>query len=118
MITGRARRRGTIARIAVAGALALVVLLAGAGLESVAATAAPSEVHRAVIAARETKANLVAATTTRSRGNAWFASLLGAVSCAVLGAYLLRAVRRRDFRSDLRQLSFRLRAPPRPLVAH
>lgn len=118
MITGRARERGTIARIAVAGALALVVLFAGAGLESITTTAAPSEAHRAVIVARETKANLVAATTNRGRGNAWFASLLGAVSCAVLGAFLLRTMRRGDFRSDLRQLSFRLRAPPRLLVAN
>src|SRR3954471_18689105 len=118
MITERARERGTIARIAIAGALALVVVFAGAGLESVTATAPASEAHRAVIAARESKPNLVAATTTRGRGNAWFASLLGAVSCAVLGAYLFRAVRRRDFRSDIRQLSFRLRAPPRLLVTH
>jgi hypothetical protein len=117
MVTGRARERNTIARFALAGALALVVLFAGAGLASASSAADHSPHNRAVIAARDTKANLVPATSSRSRGDAWFASLVGSVACALLAASLLRSIRY-GWRSDLRQLSFRLRAPPRLLVAH
>src|SRR5262249_276707 len=78
MATRRARGRSPIARFALAGALALVVLFAGPGLESVAGPAyAASPGHRAAITARDAKAAIVAATTGRSRGSAWFASLLG-----------------------------------------
>ena len=118
MATRRARERSTIVRFVVAGALALVVLFAGAGLASATGTAGRAPGNRAVIAARDSKANLVAASSNRTRGDAWFASLLGAVACAVLGASLLRSIRRPDWRSDLRRLSFRLRAPPRRVVAH
>ncbi len=105
-------------RFAVAGALALVVLFAGSGLEAATTTADASAVHRAVIVARDTKVNLVAATANRTRGNAFVASLFGAIACAALGAFLLRSIRRSSGRRDLRQLSFRLRAPPRLVVAH
>src|SRR6476619_1098205 len=111
MDTRRARERNRIARFAVAGALALVVLFAGAGLESITAPADTAATHRAVIVGRDAKAILVAATATRTRGSAWVASLLGAIACAALGADLLRSIRRSNCRRDLRQLSFRLRAP-------
>jgi hypothetical protein len=114
----RAHGRGTVARIALAGALAVVVLFGGAGLEAISSSVHPSDPHHAAVAARDTKANLVAATTSRTRGNAWYASLLGVVACAALGAQLLRTRRGRDDRRDLRRLSHRLRAPPRLLVAH
>jgi hypothetical protein len=114
----RAHGRGTIARIAIAGALAVMVLFGGAGLEAVSATVHASDPHHAAVTARDTKANLVAATTTRTRGIAWFASLIGAVACAALGAQLLRSRRSRNDRRDLRRSSLRLRAPPRLLVAH
>jgi hypothetical protein len=115
MDAGRARTR--IARLAIAGALAIAALFAGAGLESVTATADASAGHRAVIVARDRKATLVPATMGRNRGNTWFASLLGAVACALLGAYLVRAIGLGSRRHDLRRLSFRLRAPPRLVVA-
>jgi hypothetical protein len=114
----RAQGRGTIARIAIAGALALVVLFAGAGLESISSSIHASDPHRAAVTPRDTKANLVAATTSRTRGNAWYASLLGVVACAALGAQLLRTRHGRGDRRELRRLSHRLRAPPRLLVAH
>jgi len=112
------RGRGTIARIAITGALAIIVLFGGAGLEAISSTVHSSDPHHAAVTPRDTKANLVAATTSRARGNAWFASLLGAFACAALGAQLLRTGRGRDDRRDLRRLSHRLRAPPRLLVAH
>ena len=115
MEAGRARTR--ITRFAIAGALAIAVLFAGARPESVGSTAAASAVHRAVIVGHDSKATLVPATTGRNRGNAWFASLLGAVACALLGAYLLHAGGLGNRRHDLRRLSFRRRAPPRLLVA-
>ena len=118
MVTGRARERSTIARFAVAAALALVVLCAGAGLASASSRADHATGNRAVITARDTKANLVAGTSSRTRGDAWFASLVGAIASAVLVASRLRSIRSHDWRNDLRQLSFRLRAPPRLFVAH
>jgi hypothetical protein len=118
MATGGARERSTVARCAVAGTLVLVVLFAGAGLVSASAPADHSSGNRAVIAARDTKVKVVASPASRTRGHGWFASLVGAIACAVFGASLLRSIRSRDRRSDLRQLSFRLRAPPRPLIAH
>ena len=114
----RAHGRGTIARIAIAGALAVLVLFGGAGLEAISSTVHATDPHHAAFTARETKANLVAATTSRTRGTAWFASLLSAVACAALGAQLLRSRRDRDNRRYLRRLSHRLRAPPLLVVAH
>ena len=115
MDAGRARTR--IARLAIAGALAIAVLFAGAGLASVTSTSDASAVHRAVIVARDSKATLVAAPTSRNRGNASLAWLLRAVACALLGAYVLHTFGRCNRRYDLRRLSFRLRAPPRLVVA-
>jgi len=114
----RAHGRGTIARIAIAGPLAVLVLFGGAGLEAISSTVHATDAHHAAFTARETKANLVAATTSRTRRTAWFASLLSAVVCAALGAQLLRSRRDRDNRRYLRRLSHRLRAPPLLLVAH
>ena len=114
----RAHGRGTIARLAIAGALAVVVLFGGAGLEAVSAGVHASDPHHAAVTARDTKANLVAATTSRTRGIAWFASLFGAVACAALGVQLLRSRRSRNDRRDPRRCSLRLRAPPHLLVAH
>jgi hypothetical protein len=114
----RAHGRGTIARVAIAGALAVTVLLGGAGLGAISSGVHASDPHHAAVTGRDAKVNLVAATTSRTRGNEWFASLLGAVACAALGAQLLRTRRGRDDRRDLRRLSHRLRAPPRLLVAH
>jgi hypothetical protein len=118
MDTRRASERSRITRFAVAGALAVVVLFAGVGLESAASTAGASTAHRAAIVAHESRATLVAATAARTRGSAWVASLAGSIVCAALGAQLLRSIRRGNRRRDLRQLSFRLRAPPRLVVAH
>ena len=114
----RAHARGTIARIAIAGALAVIVLFGGAGLEAISSTVHASDPHHAAVTPRDTKVNLVAAVTSRARGNAWFASMLGAFAGTALGAQLLRSRRDRDERRDLRRLSHRLRAPPRLLVAH
>jgi len=118
MDTGGARGRGPIARIAIACALAVVVLIGGAGLAAISSTSHASDPHHAAVTGREAKATLVAATTSRTRGNAWCASLLGTIACAGLGAQLLRIRHGRDDRHDLRRLSHRLRAPPRLLVAH
>ncbi len=120
MATRPAREPGTIARVAVVGALALVALLAGARLATATATTTVnrSPDNRAVVAARNTKAGRVAAPSSRTRGDAWFALPLGAITCAALGAWRLGSIRRRDGRRDLRQLAFRLRAPPPLLVAH
>jgi hypothetical protein len=117
MDTGRARERSTVARLVLIGAIALVTLFAGAGLESVTVRTERA-VAREAMAARDTGANLVAAPSTRAPGHAWFASLIGVVAFALLGASRLRAIRSRDRRGSLRRLSFRLRAPPRLLVAH
>jgi hypothetical protein len=114
----RAHGRGTIARIAIAGALAVVVVFGGAGLEAISSTVHATDAHHAAVTGRESKASLVAATTSRTRGTAWFASLLGAIACAALGAQLLRGRRDRDDGRALRRLSHRLRAPPLLLVAH
>ena len=114
----RALGRGTVARIAIAGALAVVVLFGGGGLSAISSTIQTSDAHRAAVTPRDAKANLVAATTSRTRGNAWFASLLGAIACAALSAQLLRSRRDREDRRGPRRLSHRLRAPPRLLVAH
>ena len=114
----RAHGRGTVARIAVAGALAVVVLFGGAGLAAISSTVHAADAHHVAVTARDTKANLVAATTSRTRGVAWFASLLGAIACAAFGAQMLRLRRDRDDRRALRRLSHRLRAPPLLLVAH
>jgi hypothetical protein len=118
METRRERERIRIARFAVAGALALLVLFIGTGLESVASTNAVSSARRAVIVARDTKTTLASTTGGRSRGNPWIASLTAVFGCALLGAYLLRSIRLHDCRRVLRQLSFRLRAPPTLVVAH
>jgi hypothetical protein len=118
MATRTAREPGTIARVAVVGALALVALLAGARLATATTTVNRSPDNRAVIAARNTKAGRVAAPSSRARGDSWFALPLGAITCAVLGAWRLGSIRRLDGRRDLRQLAFRLRAPPALLVVH
>jgi hypothetical protein len=110
--------RGTVARIAIAGALAVVVLSFCGGLAAISSTVHTSDAHRAAVTSRDAKANLVAATTSRTRGNARFASLLATVACAALGAQLLRTRRGRDGGRDLRRLSHRLRAPPRLVAAH
>src|SRR5579862_5456284 len=118
MDTGGARGRGPIARLAMAGAIALAVVVGCAGLATIPAPTHASDTHHAVVAARDSKASLAAAATTRTRGLTWFASLLGAIGCAAFGAQLLRTRRGRDVRRDLRRLALRLRAPPRFLVAH
>src|SRR3954452_691828 len=101
----RAHGRGTIARIAIAGALAVVVLFGAAGLEAISSTGHATDAHHAAVTAREAKAHLVAATTSRTRGTAWSAPLLGAIACAALVAELLRSGRDGDDRRALRRLS-------------
>ena len=123
MVTRRVRPRdsirpGSIARIAVLGAVALTVLFGVLELESTSAPDRSSDPHRAVIIARDSKAIIVAATSSRSRGNAWFASLVTSIGCASLAAHLLRADRHGRARRNLQQYSIRLRAPPRFHVAH
>jgi hypothetical protein len=118
MASRPSREPGTIVRVALVGALALVTLLAGARLATATTTVNRSPDNRAAVAARNTKAGRVAAPSSRTRGDAWFALALGAITCAALGAWRLGAIRRLDGRRDLRQLAFRLRAPPALLVTH
>ena len=118
MQTRRAPGHGPIARIAIAGAVALAVVVGCAGLAAISAPVHASDAHHAVVGAREPKANLVAATTTRTRAGAWVAFLLGGLALGALGAQRLRTRRGRDARRDLRRLTLRLRAPPALLVAH
>src|SRR5690349_1760876 len=118
MVTRRARPRdsirpGSIARTAARGAAALTVLFGVLELASISTSGRSSDRHRAVIIARDSKTSIVAAGSTRSRGNAWFASLVTTVGCAALAAQLLRADRYARGRRKLEQYSIRLRAPPR-----
>jgi len=123
MVTRRARPRdsirlGSISRTAVLGAVALTVLFGVLELASISTPDRSSDPHRAVIIARDSKTSVAAAGSTRSRGNAWFASLVAAVGCAALAAHLLRADRYYRARRTLAHYSIRLRAPPRLPVAH
>ena len=118
MVTRRARPRDSIARVVVLGAVAITVLFGVLEVESLSAPDRSSDPHHAVIIARDSKASVVAANTNRSRGNAWFASLVTAVGCSALAAHLLRAARHSRARRNLQQYSIRLRAPPRFHVAH
>ena len=118
MVTRRARRRDSIARVVVLGALALTVLFGGFEVASTSGTGHDADPHHAIIIARDTKTSVVAASTTRSRGTAWFASLVTAIGCAALAAYLFRAAGSGRARRNLQQYSIRLRAPPRLHVAN
>jgi hypothetical protein len=118
MITRRERAPGSIARKIILGALALAVVFSAVELDSIAANSHTSDVHHAVIASRDNKANVVVGTANRFRGSAFFASLLSLAALAALAAGMLDGDRRARTRRRRRQFSIRLRAPPSFHVAH
>jgi hypothetical protein len=112
MHTRRARERSTAARLVVAGAIALVVLFAGARLDSVG-TPTDREATRDVVAARDPGVRRAVAPSTRETGAIGFAVLVAAIAFALFGAIRIRARRSHHWLSAFLELCFRLRAPPR-----
>ena len=117
MVTRRARPGGSIARIALFGALALAVVFGGLAVETADANGHTADAQHAVIVPHEARPNIVTAGSTKSRGSAWFASLFAVAAFAALAAYLLDTDRRVGYRRTLANFSIRLRAPPTPHVA-
>jgi hypothetical protein len=112
MNTRRARPGDSIARIAIFGALALAVVFGALAVESTDTQGHTGDAQHAVIVPRDARPNFVPAGSTKSRGNAWFASLFATALFVALAAHLLGADRPVGHRRTAKQSSVRLRAPP------
>ena len=117
MTTRRARIGGSTARIALIGALVVMVAFGAVEFESIVKSSHASDPHHARIVAGDTRSVMVAASSTRTRGETWGASFVTAVICAALAAQLLRSRGRIQFAGNLQRFSVRLRAPPQLHVA-
>ena len=112
MTTRRARFRNPIARVAAVGALAIAVAFGAFALESVPANARANDEQHAIVVPHDARPNVAVASSNRSRGNAWFASLFAAGAFVALAGFVLGAERRVGHRRNYAQYSIRLRAPP------
>ena len=112
MITRRVRPGDSIARIAIFGALGLAVVFGALAVESTGTPGHTGDAQHAVIVPRDARPSFVPAGSTKSRGNAWFASLFATALFTALAAHLLGSDRKAGYRRTVQQSYVRLRAPP------